>query len=198
MGLACADTHLRRYYVVTYNDSVSVPAASLEELTARVAGLEGRVAALEVPDRSPEKHPGSPAEADQERFWALEGLRSRSGSRGAVLFTGLVDLPGAPRYEWQQSADLEALVDRDWNDLADPLAAIGHPVRLQLLHEVLSGHQTSSELGDTEGLGTSGQLYHHLRHLVAAGWLRSMGRGRYEVPPTRIIPLLVILAAAQR
>jgi hypothetical protein len=115
-----------------------------------------------------------------------------------VLFTGLVDLPGAPGYEWQQSADLEALLNRDWNDLADPLAAIGHPVRLQLLHEVLSGHQTSSELGDTEGLGTSGQLYHHLRHLVAAGWLRPMGRGRYEVPPTRVIPLLVILAAAQR
>jgi hypothetical protein len=115
-----------------------------------------------------------------------------------VLFTGLVDLPGAPRYEWQQAADLDALVDRNWNDLADPLAAIGLPVRLQLLHEAVCGHQTSSEFGDTEGLGTSGQLCHRLRHLVAARWLRSMGRGRYEVPPTRVISLLVILAAAQR
>jgi DNA-binding transcriptional ArsR family regulator len=198
MSVARATKHLRCDYVVTYIGTVSVPAASLEELEARVAGLERRLAALEVPGRWPGEHPGSPAQADRERFWALEGLRSRAGSCGAVLFAGLVDLPGAPKYEWQQSVHLRALVDKDWDDLADPLAALGHPVRLQLLHEVLSGHQTSSELVDTEGLGTSGQLYHHLRHLVAAGWLRSIGRGRYEVPPTRVIPLLVVLAAAQR
>ncbi len=49
-----------------------------------------------------------------------------------------------------------------------------------------------------DGFGTSGQLYHHLRQLVAAGWLRTAGRGRYEVPPARVVPLLVVLAACQR
>ena len=78
------------------------------------------------------------------------------------------------------------------------LAALGHPVRLVVLHEVLRGCQTVAELSGIEGFGTSGQLYHHLRHLVAAGWLRSTGRGRYEVPAVRVIPLLVVLAAVQR
>ncbi|PWS46926.1 ArsR family transcriptional regulator, partial [Streptomyces sp. ZEA17I] len=28
------------------------------------------------------------------------------------------------------------------------------------------------------------------------GWLRPAGRGRYEVPATRVVPLLVVLTAA--
>jgi hypothetical protein len=45
---------------------------------------------------------------------------------------------------------------------------------------------------------TTGQLYHHLRQLVAAGWLRTSLRGRYAVPADRIVPLLALLAAARR
>lgn len=60
------------------------------------------------------------------------------------------------------------------------------------------GVRSVTELGNSEGLGTSGQLYHHLRQLVSAGWLRTAGRGRYEVPVARIVPLLVIVTAAQR
>ncbi len=45
---------------------------------------------------------------------------------------------------------------------------------------------------------TTGQIYHHLRLLTAAGWLHTTGRGRYEVPGTRVVPLLVVLTAAAR
>jgi len=47
-------------------------------------------------------------------------------------------------------------------------------------------------------LGTSGQVHHHVRQLVAAGWLRPTARGRYEVPVDRVVPLLVAWAAAGR
>ncbi len=57
---------------------------------------------------------------------------------------------------------------------------------------------TLSELNAHERLGTTGQPYHHLRQLVAAGWLRAGGHGRYDVPGERVVPLLVILAAARR
>jgi hypothetical protein len=40
-----------------------------------------------------------------------------------------------------------------------------------------------------------GQLHHHLRALVAAGWLTSTGRGRWSIPAPRVIPLLVVVAA---
>jgi hypothetical protein len=71
-------------------------------------------------------------------------------------------------------------------------------VRLLLLREILQGARTTSELAAHERLGTTGQLYHHLRQLVAAGWLRTTARGQYRVPGERVVPLLTVLAAARR
>ncbi len=176
--------------------------AAVDPVASRLDRLERRVTALERRD-----HPDRPAAsdsarvgdvADADRFWALVGLQSRLEGRSAVLFTGSVTLPGGAHYEWQQGADTDHLLSGAWDTVGDVLGALGHPARLAILREVLRGATGVGEIGAIERLGTSGQLYHHLRELVAAGWLRSMGRGRYEVPGPRIVPLLVILAAAQR
>lgn len=58
-------------------------------------------------------------------------------------------------------------------------------------------HDTFWALGEIEGTGTSGQVYHHLRQLVATGWLRARG-ARYEVPAERVVPLLAIVVGARR
>ncbi len=177
------------------------------ELTDRVRELETRLAALEraVPAVRPDddvdpRGVDVPAEPDSEQdtFWVLHGLKERIPEPGAVLFAGAVRLPAGERVEWQQGVETDAVVHADWSTSAEVLAALGHPVRLALLREVLQGVRTSTELGAVEGLGTSGQLYHHLRPLLATGWLRSVGRGRYEVPAVRVIPLLAIITAAQR
>ena len=76
------------------------------------------------------------------------------------------------------------------------LDALSHPVRLRLLQQVLNGTATTAELADDETLGTTGQLHHHLRALVAAGWLTSTGRGRWSIPAPRIIPLLVVVVGS--
>jgi hypothetical protein len=52
--------------------------------------------------------------------------------------------------------------------------------------------------GELDVVGTSGQLYHHLRPLLGAGWLCQAARGRYEVPHDRVVPLLVVVAATGR
>ncbi|MET7419071.1 helix-turn-helix domain-containing protein [Dactylosporangium sp. NPDC005555] len=161
--------------------------ASLEE---RVAALEARVFA--EPEPTPEPEPSGSV------FWALERLKELAPGPGAVLFTGTVDLPTAEHYEWQLGAPVDGLLDEDWTDFAATLTALAHPMRLRLLRVILGGVHASTDLADTEGLGTSGQLYHHLRQLTAAGWLRTTARGRYTVPPERVVPLMVILAAARR
>ncbi|MEO6955870.1 MAG: helix-turn-helix domain-containing protein, partial [Antricoccus sp.] len=74
------------------------------------------------------------------------------------------------------------------------LGALGHPVRLALLRGVLTGRQSTCELAALDGHGTTGQLYHHLHQLQGARWLRTSGRGRYEVPAAQVISLLVIIA----
>ncbi|MDX6281830.1 MAG: hypothetical protein QOH03_2901, partial [Kribbellaceae bacterium] len=60
------------------------------------------------------------------------------------------------------------------------------------------GRSTVAALSEVEGLGTSGQIYHHLRQLTAEGWLHSPSRGTFAVPPPRVIALLAILDALQR
>src|SRR5690606_18106539 len=90
------------------------------------------------------------------------------------------------------------LLGADWTEEADVLVALGHPVRLRLLQRVLGGATTVAELVDTDGVGTSGQVYHHLRQLTAAGWLRALGGGRYEVPVARVVPLLAVAPGGRR
>ncbi|WP_406300314.1 ArsR/SmtB family transcription factor [Embleya sp. NBC_00888] len=165
--------------------------ARLDALTERVAALEA--AAAEPPTGSADRFVPS---SDAETFWALEGLKEHYGI-GALLYTGALRLPEGTPVEWQLAADADALLAEDWAPFAEHLGALGHPVRLSLLREILRGTDTAAELGALEGMGTSGQIYHHLRQLVAAGWLRTVGRGHYEVPAMRVVPLLTVLFAAR-
>jgi len=125
-------------------------------------------------------------------------LRSRLGKPGGVMFTGAARLPRNVRAAWQHEMAMVDLLDADWAPEAEPIAALAHPVRLALLREVLKGARSVSALASLPGLGTSGQLYHHLKPLLAEGWLQPAGRGRYEVPNDRVLPLLGIIAAVRR
>jgi hypothetical protein len=171
----------------------------------RIADLERRVAALEAardagrdtaPGAAPATSPGVPADT----FWALEGLRGRAPADegGGVLFAGVVRTPDGATWEWQETHRADDLLGRAWEEAGAALEALASPVRMMLLREVLHGRSTAAELAELAEFGTSGQVYHHLRRLTAAGWLRSVARGRYVVPPERIVPLLTAIAAVQR
>ncbi|MBE1530579.1 ArsR/SmtB family transcription factor [Actinomadura algeriensis] len=164
-------------------------------LEERLARLERRVERLEGRDE-PAADASEPLPGDV--FWALNELKVRVAEPGAVMFTGTVDLPTGEHYEWQEGRTADELLGTDWGDLAPALAALSHPVRLLLLQEILRGARTTAELGKHERLGTTGQLYHHLRALVTAGWLRAGARGTYTVPGERVVPLLAVLAAVRR
>lgn len=162
-----------------------------EELEERLRVVESRLGIGSA---------GRPRIAEPEAFWALDGLRARSDDDGdgEVLFAGEVHTAAGP-VAWQYGLPAEALLAPDGGSLdaaSARLAALGHPVRLRLLLAVLRGAGSPAELADEPGTGTSGQIYHHIRTLTAAGWLRSSGRGQVEVPAERVVPLLVALATA--
>ncbi|MEU7764321.1 winged helix-turn-helix domain-containing protein [Nocardia sp. NPDC049190] len=165
---------------------------SLEE---RVAALERRLSALEGA-RQPET-----GTADTDR-WAVARLQEEFANAdepdGGVVFAGSVRLPNDQRRDWQAGFTTGDLIEDDWAETAECLAALGSPVRLRLLREIMGGRRTAAELAEVDGVGTSGQIYHHLRQLAAVGWLHTAGRGRFEVPETRVVPLLVALASARR
>ncbi|MGY1838352.1 MULTISPECIES: hypothetical protein [unclassified Modestobacter] len=165
----------------------------------RLTRIEQRLAALEA------ERGTAPADAPAglptpERFWLLRALATEAAELpgGAVAYGGQVRLPGGEEYAWQRTHGADELRTADPADddaLAATLSALAHPVRLRLLREVLNGHTSTAALAALPGLGTTGQLHHHLRQLTAAGWLRTTGRGAYGVPPERVVPLHVVLAA---
>jgi hypothetical protein len=159
---------------------------ALRELAARVTRLEEQLA-----DRA------APQPAERDTFWVLDSLRRRS-PRPALVYAGIAETPLGEPVAWQMGHDSAALLEEDWTVHASALAALGHPSRLQILQLVARAEATTAaELAHTEGLGTTGQIYHHLRQLVSAGWLRGTTKGRHEVPAERLVPLLVVLAASR-
>jgi len=176
--------------------------------TDRLAALEARIARLER-DRAAPRGAAAPPVRDPRRYWQLEGLRARaatpsrqSGGRGRPVgggrigFAGLVDTGDGRHYEWQGEQPVASMLDQDWGAFASGFAALGHRVRLELLRALLRGTHEVGRLQRLPGLGTSGQLYHHLRQLQAAGWIRQLQRNHYVVVPDRIVAVLVMLTTA--
>jgi hypothetical protein len=130
-------------------------------------------------------------------FWALDGVKRRLDPPGGVVFAGSVAVPAGP-VDWQITLTTDGLLASDWAQAAPSLAALGNATRLGLLQAVVGGADTVAQISAEGGLGSTGQLYHHLGQLVATGWLVAAGRGRYAVPPERVVPLLVVLAATGR
>jgi hypothetical protein len=159
--------------------------------------LEDRVTALERALAGLTRAPGENAEVESaadDQFWLLSELRRRNPV-DAVVFGGTATVGGG-EVAWQWGLPSDQIREQDWEPAAGVLDALSHPVRLRLVQRVLNGTATTAELGEDVALGTTGQLYHHLRALVAAGWLQSVGRGRWGVPAVRVIPLLVVVMAA--
>lgn len=177
---------------------------SITELTATLHSVLERLDALEAVAQTlpASAHDGVHARADEtDTFWALNTLAASRPEhplteQGAVLVAGSLSLPTGEPIAWQVTSGTEQLFELDWSHRASALAALGNPVRLEMLRAILSGSRLTSELAELDALGTTGQLHHHLRQLVAAGWVQQTGRAHYEVPPAKVVPLLALIAEA--
>ena len=172
-------------------------AAELARLHAEQAALSVRLGRLEgaapaAPAAPPA--PGPAPDSAEDPLWLLRGIEARHPAPGAVYFAGSVAVAEGP-VRWQLGRPTEELLESDWSEHAAALAALASPVRLTILQAFLGGATSAAELSAAEGLGTTGQLYHHLNQLVAQGWLRARGRGHYAIPAERVVPLLAIVAA---
>jgi len=187
-------------YVITYSMGVADDrltelerrVAAIEEVLAQPGGATARGRVAHTTGTGPHRA------VDADTFWALEGLAARMPGAGAVMIVGQVTLPDGRAARWQEGAATTDLLDDEWDRTAESLAALAHPVRLRLVREVLRAPTTARDLSGLDGMGTSGQVYHHLRHLVAAGWLRARGGGRFEVPVERVVPLMTTVLGGRR
>ncbi len=140
----------------------------LEERLARVEGLLGGVA-------------------------RVAGSSGAGVGRGVVSYRGEVDLAGP--VDWEIAYDAGAVLALDRDRIAAVLSALGHPVRLAIVAHLLRGEASSAELQAEVGEGSTGQLYHHLGALTAAGVIAKRGRNQYGVRAPAVVPVLVALLA---
>lgn len=101
-------------------------------------------------------------------------------------------------YKWEpQERRVSQLLDLDSDKVAKVLSALGHKQRLDILRTVLQEPVSGSELVERLNMGTTGQLYHHIKALLGADLLVQEERGGlYSLSPHRALPLLLLLAAA--
>ena len=176
-----------------------------EQVEARLAKLEARVAELERGDASAPVggvdsggvgSGGVGSDAVDSDGVGSDGVGSDAGDAtgGVVSYQGEVHLYGDVSWSigYASGAILELSVPRT----TDVLAALGHPVRLQIVRMLLRGPANAADLQAAVGLGSTGQVYHHLKTLVSANIVEQQARGDYRIGAKKVVPLLVSMLAA--
>jgi ArsR family transcriptional regulator, arsenate/arsenite/antimonite-responsive transcriptional repressor len=139
---------------------------------------------------APEAWPGAPAGAP------APGGPADSGDESWLGFAGRVRLGGRMGY-LQQRARLSDVMNANPERIAKIFAALGSPARIILLRALLGGPRTSQELRQELDDPSVGQLYHHLKELLAAGLVIQPGRSVYALPHGNELAVCIeILAAA--
>ncbi|APT89000.1 hypothetical protein CFRA_06790 [Corynebacterium frankenforstense DSM 45800] len=166
-------------------------------MTERLAELEDRVARLEAagPAGAEAHEPDRDADDPDLLPWAVRGLREHLPlPGGSVLYAGDVRVGGAS-YSYQWERETAYLTEGDWDDAAERLAAVAHPVRTRILRRLLEAPATAAELVEEGAVSSTGAAYHHLGALHAAGWTGKSPAGAHHVRPARVVALLTLILA---
>jgi len=172
----------------------------LDELEQRVAGLERSLAAageaspgVSLPTATDDSSTDDSSGAD---FSGAEsnGADSDGADSGRVSYGGDVRLNG--EVSWNIGVTAAAVLELPGASGSAVLAGLGHPTRGALVRRLLTGPATTTQLQQVVANSSTGQLYHHLRTLTNCGLVEPDGRGRYRIPPTAVVPALVLLLAS--
>jgi DNA-binding transcriptional ArsR family regulator len=147
---------------------------TVAELLERVARLESR--------HSPPGHP------------VMEEGDAPPGE-GRVVYSGKGPWKGRS-VVWQMERPWDEVTGQDPAAVAGVLSALGNPVRVRILTTLVQGPASTGDLGERVAEGTSGQLFHHLKELLACGVVHQPQRGTYALRPQHVLPLLAVLSAA--
>ena len=122
----------------------------------------------------------------------------REERTGSVTYLG-VFTSGGRQSNWIQNGintdDLLALIEN--RSASTVLQSIGNNDRLNLLLAILRTPMTVVAMVEKCGFNTTGQVYHHLRPLIAADLVYEVEqgeRGVYAVKPHRVQGIIMLLA----
>lgn len=153
------------------------------DLAEQVRQLAERVARLEEALRPP-----------RDTALATELLGRVGAGPGAVVFAGAGQV-GGDTVSWQRERGWDEVRARVDDTTARVLGALGNIVRLRIVSVLLAGPATTAQLTQRLDQPSSGQLFHHLRELIAAGLVHQPVRGTYAIRHQNVIALLALFSA---
>ena len=114
---------------------------------------------------------------------------------GVLSYAGWVE-SGGTQLKVRSRRPAAAAFSADAETAARIFAALGSPHRLQLLRVLCDGPKTGQQLEDSAGISSTGQLYHHLKELLAAGLITQPARSVYALRPPTVVAIGVALMLA--
>lgn len=143
-----------------------------------------------------ERKPGSASNQHRQEIATTPTIYEAASEDGSVFYSGQVHLNGQ-NIRWEpQERRMDQLLDMNTEKAAKILAALGNKQRLDILKTVMAEPLSGAELVERLNMGTTGQLYHHLKALLGADLLVQEPGGRYALPKHRSLPFLLLLSAA--
>lgn len=128
----------------------------------------------------------------------LENSANASGSSGRISYVGTYESGGNQSTWVRHDVSIDPLLQQiEDGSAARVLSCIGSNDRLRLLLALLKRPMTVQQMIAECGFNTTGQVYNHLRSLIAVDLVAEdehRARGTYTVRPHRVSGLIMLLA----
>lgn len=125
----------------------------------------------------------------------LENTCGSNGQDGCITYLG-VFASGDRQSTWiRNEVNTNELLSLIENKMAEKvLACIGNNDRLNILLAILKKPRTVAQLVSECGYNSTGQVYHHIKPLIAADLIKEDGKGCYYIVPHRVQGIIMLLA----
>ena len=167
----------------------------------------------ELRDMMMELLPHKPSAEKLERVYAMHGMHpdghlselmeelcyktEEKERSGFVTYLGVYNSGGRQSNWIRNSVPADELLSLIESGLASKvLACIGNSNRLAILLEILRGPKTVASLVENCGFGSTGQVYHHMKPLLAADIVAGdeQQKGVYVIRPHKVQGIIMLLA----
>jgi DNA gyrase subunit B len=178
--------------------------SEIDRIKAELGEIRRHMLRNFIPKVEPHTPPESSPELAQQSREPLNDLLAKlvkfaeeQGENGAIAYTGTFSTgqgEAVMQSVWSSVVPTERLLHLNDNQMVERvLSSVGNQQRLKILLALLKQPMTVNQLMAVLGSNTTGQVYHHLKPLVAADIIKEE-RGVYAVKPHRVQGILMLLA----
>jgi DNA-binding transcriptional ArsR family regulator len=173
------------------------PHDRLRVLEEQMAAFQTRLAALEDLVSSQRQEGAASVFPLAEAISDHESHLPQTGTlQGTLRYAGSIQIGERP-FRFQQTLTIASIFEAEPEVFAQIFAALSSPHRVIILRTLCERACTAQQLQEVLGMGSSGQLYHHLKELMGAGLITQRERSSaYTIDPAKVVPICAALSVA--